>query len=112
MGCNSTSKEKNLKGDTTLVYVLYIKDYSGNLWGVISKRVVKDVNSEVAIDDETSKKIWHKDTTYLIGVSDTLRDKSNKPLIDSATKKVKMGLFFNKLDLPSKYVWPTAIVIQ
>lgn len=99
IGGKSALEKRNIKGDTTLMYVLFINDFSGNLRGGVAKRVIKD---SLKLDEKQSIAIWRKDTVYYIGTPDSALDNKGK----------KVNIMAYKYYLPSKYVSPTAIVLQ
>ena len=112
-GChNQQPAFQHQKDDTVIRGVLYIKDFSGNLYGGFASQVIKDTEKAV-LDSSSGRKIselkWMRDTLYyvleykpqLVG-KDTLRDSLKKPILKPVFD----------LQIPKQYITPTTIVIS
>jgi hypothetical protein len=110
-GCNNATKFTHQKEDSSIVMVLYIKDFSGNVYGGAAQRVFKDLEEEV-MDSSSGEKIkkiqWVRDTFYMVAQwkpqmvgKDTVRDSLKRPVLKPAFD----------LQIPKRFIYPTSIVI-
>lgn len=108
-----TKPFKHSKSDTSIIACIYIKDFSGNVYGGMAQQYVLDVEREI-LDSSSGEKIkrmsWVRDTLYSVlewkptigPKKDTLRDSTNKPILKP---------YFD-LNIPKQFVYPTTISIQ
>jgi hypothetical protein len=112
IGCQHSQQSfKHQKDDSTIRGVLYIKDFTGNLYGGFAKQYFKDTREEIldSSSGETISKVqWVRDTTYyvleykpqVVG-KDTVRDSLKHPILRPVFD----------LQIPKQYITPTSIVI-
>lgn len=107
----SSRKKSAIDTSKYVTFVFYIKDYSGILYAGPARIITKDTSRLDDPNADNPKRKWFIDSMYLIGIMDTILNPiSHQPVIDSTTKRVKMGLDW-KLVLPPKYVSSTTIRI-
>lgn len=103
---------KHSQSDTSIIACIYVKDFTGNVYGGMAQRFIMDVEREV-VDSSTGEKIkkmkWYRDTLYSIlewkptigPKKDTLKDSTNKPILKP---------YFD-MNIPKQFVYPTTINI-
>lgn len=107
VSCSSNPSFKKSIPKIDTVVCIYVKDYSGNVFGGVAQQVKQDISKDVAIDETTSKKQWVRDTSYIFLVFDTLFTKDHKDSLDKSGK-VAMSPRFG-LPIPKQYVSVTTI---
>lgn len=95
-----TDKEYKLsKRDTSVVACLYVYNQK-DLKVDLVYRLIKDTIGFTKIDEETLKRLPHRDTTYYAPVPDTLRDANGQPVKDSLGNYMWTSVY---LLLPKKF---------
>lgn len=110
--CAHKATFKHSKSDTSIVACVYIKDFSGNVYGGMAQVIAKDTLRGM-VDSPSgeivTKSTWTRDTFYNLlqfrptfgPKKDTIRDSTNKPILKP---------YFD-LSIPKQFVFPTTIVI-
>ena len=112
--CSSKSSFTHQKSDTAIVACIYLKDFSGNVYGGMARRFVKDSMKQY-IDSSTGeqviKKDWKRDTSYWFLVYDSVYDAKTKLPKKDSTGKYLINPNF-RLYIPNQYVYPTTIFLK
>lgn len=110
--CSNRATFKHSKTDTSIIACVYIKDFSGNVYGGMAQRFVMDIEKET-LDSSSGEKIkrmsWVRDTVFTIlefkptigPKKDTVRDSTNKPILRPVFD----------LQIPKQFIYPTTIVV-
>lgn len=111
--CKGKDSFIHQKSDTAIVACVYLKDYSGNVFGGLARRFIRDSMKQYidsSSGEQVIKKDWKRDTAYFFIVYDTVIDPKTK-----LPKKDSTGKFFInpnfRLWIPNQYVYPTTIHI-
>lgn len=107
-----TKSFKHSQSDTSIIACIYVKDFTGNVYGGMAQRFILDVEREV-LDSSTGEKIkkmqWTRDTLYNVlewkptmgPNKDTIRDSTHKPVLRPVFD----------LQIPKQFIYPTTISI-
>lgn len=93
---SSTGFKRNPPDTIRTAVLYYFPPQKGYRLEVVY-RISKDSFDYFDLDSTTKKKTWSRVKTYYVPVLDTLRNEFGKPIIDSATKKVKFFTFYPEL---------------
>lgn len=97
-----TKKTVNIIPKSDTMKTLCIYWYKNEPIYSVIFRVTKDTFKMVAVDNETSKKKWTKDTVYFIPVTDTVRDVKGLPLRDTLGAYKFLTQYFT---YPNNLIW-------
>ena len=112
--CKQKGNFNHQKSDTSIRACIYMKDFSGNVYGGLARVFIKDSMKQYidsSSGEQVIKKDWQRDTSFYFLVYDTIFDTKTKLPKKDTTGKVLVNPNFRLL-IPNKYVSPTSIIVN